>query len=86
MAMRMVKVARFGWALTAPETAECGALLASACSKHAFWRGTKTVRSWSAGKTMPARPYGKMTRSAFFEDLCWRAQLRLPSIGALASD
>src|SRR5271154_1765196 len=41
MAMRMVKVAPFGWALTAPETAECGALLASACSKHAFWREPK---------------------------------------------
>jgi hypothetical protein len=39
MAMRMVKVAPFGWALTAPETAEYGALLASACSKHAFWEG-----------------------------------------------
>jgi hypothetical protein len=24
VAMRMVKVAPFGWALTAPETAECG--------------------------------------------------------------
>jgi hypothetical protein len=38
---------------TAPETAECGALLASACSKHAFRRETKTVRSWSADKAMP---------------------------------
>jgi hypothetical protein len=58
VAMRMVKVAPFGWALTAPETAECGgALLASARSKHAFWRGTKTVRSWSADKTMPGGSY-----------------------------
>jgi hypothetical protein len=47
----------FGGAMTAPETAECGALLASACSKHSFWRGTKTVRSWSAGKTMPGGTY-----------------------------
>jgi hypothetical protein len=53
MAMRMVKVAPFGWALTAPETAECGAVKASTCSKRTFWRGTKTVRSWIADKTMP---------------------------------
>jgi hypothetical protein len=57
MAMRMVKVAPFGWAMTGSETAECGALLASACSKHAFWRGTKTVPSWSADKTMPGGSY-----------------------------
>ena len=38
MAMRMVKVAPFGWALTAPETAECGALLAVAFNFKWVWR------------------------------------------------